>query len=84
MLLFFGVLVENHLFHKIQNGGIFLDKNNLYFGNRETCSLLFEIKLAIQTFVSRHFPKVLKEKIKKRLRRKGKVFYSDYEEEDIS
>ena len=62
----------------------FLNKNKLYFGTRKTCSFAFEMKLGLQTFISRHFPNVIKEKIKSRMRKRGKVFYSDYREGDNS
>lgn len=60
----------------------FLRKNDLFISDRQVRSAKETLQLNTQIFVSRHAPKCLKEKIKNRLRKKGKVFYSDYAETD--
>lgn len=60
----------------------FLKKNDLYISNRGVRTIKETVQLNTQIFVSNHTPKRLKEKIKAKLRKKGKVFYSDYAETD--
>ena len=60
----------------------FLKKNKLYISDRPIRTVKETRALALQIFVSEHFPNGLKKIIKEHMKKKGKVFYSDFEEED--
>lgn len=56
----------------------FLKREGLYISERPKRTIKETIYLDIQTFVSRFFPSKIKNVIKNKLRKKGRVFYSDY------
>ena len=60
-------------------GKRYIIKNNLFLSNRKTRSIKETISLFLQTMCSRTLPPFLKNAIKKHLRKKGRVFYSDFE-----
>ena len=60
----------------------YLKHNNLYISNRKKRGLWETIKLNIRTFVSDHTSPKMKNFLKKVFRRKGKIYYSDYAEND--
>ena len=63
----------------LRNAYRYLKKSKLYISDRDIRTIRETIALDTQIFVSNHAPMWLKNRIKNRLRRKGKVFYSDYE-----
>lgn len=60
----------------------YLKKNNLYISNRKKRTITETVKLQTQIFVSEHTPKKIKNFLKRKLNKKGKAFYSDYENTD--
>ena len=60
----------------------YLKRNSLYISSRKKRTIRETIKLNTQIFVSEHAPKRIKKCIKNRMHKKGKVYYSDYENTD--
>ena len=54
----------------------YLKKHGLYYGDRAVCSFAYELRLCIQTIMSRHLPQSLKKIIKSVLNKCGFYFYS--------
>ncbi len=63
----------------LKSGYRFLKKNHLFISNREIRSFKETVSLFIQTIASNYLPKCIKKTVKNRMRKKGKIFYSDYE-----
>lgn len=64
------------------SGKRFIKKNNLFLSNRGTRTFKETFNLAVRTKLTRILPLSIKNKLKKRMNKKGVVFYSDYENTD--
>ena len=60
----------------------FIKKNGLFLSDRPVRTTKETLSLGIQTIVSDTAPKPIKKAIKKHMNKKGKIFYSDYENTD--
>ena len=60
----------------------YLKRNNLFISERKRRGIWETIKLNIRIFVSDHTSPIVKNFLKKVFRRKGKVYYSDYADND--
>jgi hypothetical protein len=66
----------------LRSGLKFIKKNDLYISDREVRTYGEDFKLFIQTLASDYLPKGIANLVKKWQRKKGKVFYSDFENSD--
>ena len=66
----------------LRSGYRFIKRNNLFCSDRSIRTVKETLSLFIQTVASDHFPKPLQEHLKRRARKKGKVFFSDCEYTD--
>lgn len=60
----------------------YLKKNHLFISDRQIRTRKETFSLNIQTFVSHCFPKKIKAKIKQHLKKRGRLFYSDFADYD--
>lgn len=66
----------------LRNAYRFLKKNKLYISDRPVRTIKETTELAIQTFLSNNMPRCIKDRIKEKMRKKGRVYYSDYADTD--
>ena len=66
----------------LRNAYKFLKKNDLYISDRKVRTIKETLELKTQIFVSNNMPNWIKSRIKKRMRKKGRMYYSDYAETD--
>ena len=66
----------------LRSGYRFIKKNNLFLSDRPIRSIRETITLNIRTFISEHIPLSIKNALKKYMNKKGKIYYSDYENTD--
>ena len=64
------------------SGKKFIQKNKLFLSDRRTRTIKDTIYLFFQTLISEKSPKAIKLWIKNKMRKRGKVFYSDFENTD--
>lgn len=64
------------------SGKKYILKNGLFLSDRKTRSVKETVYLFLQTTGSRILPRCLKNRIKSRLKKKGRIFYSDFENSD--
>ncbi len=66
----------------LRRGLKFIKKNKLYVSDRKVRTYKEDFKLFVQTMASDYLPKGIANRIKKWQGKKGKVFYSDFENSD--
>lgn len=67
----------------LRNASKYFKKNpGLYNGTRATNTIGMEFQLSCKEFVGRHAPNFIKKIIKNKMRKKGYVFYSDFDKEE--
>lgn len=66
----------------LRHGLKFIKKNKLYVSDRKIRTHKEDFKLFVQTMASDYLPKGIANRVKKWQRKKGKVFYSDFENSD--
>ena len=60
----------------------YLKKNDLYISDRKKRTVGETISLNLRTLISEHSPKRIKRFLKRRMNKKGKAYFSDYENTD--